>query len=385
MHNLEQKVLSALDAAANGTNGGVLLAAVSGGADSTAMLAALARLREARDFKLAALHIDHSLRAEESREDAEAAAALCESLDVPCRVVTAEAGLIGNEAHRTGRGIEASARDFRHKALQDEAHRLGARFVLIAHTRDDSLENTLIRVLRGAGPAGLAVMPQIAGNILRPLLAARRAEIVEYLSWHGLSWREDSSNSDERYLRNRVRRRLVPLLDEHFPDWRTALEALARTQTLAADFLREEAHKRITWEKTGEKLSVPLECFLAESQIIREEALFEACDSISIAEDGDCPDAPSTPPAPPRRAPLRAFARNPLAENAGKKKAVTVGGIELTADGRTVSAAASRKKPLEKGASILIQKPGIYKIGSLTIECLADKTGGNYRFIVRST
>ncbi|MDR0409821.1 MAG: tRNA lysidine(34) synthetase TilS, partial [Spirochaetaceae bacterium] len=209
MFKLEEIIFDSLKAAGL-RKGDILLSAFSGGADSTAMLAAVAALRsENDDFFLHALHVDHSLRGVESREDAAAAAAFCESLNIPCRIVTAPEGLIEKTARRTG--IEAAARDFRHAALRKEAKNLNARFILIAHTRDDMLENTLLRILRGAGPAGLAMMPERNGRILRPLISVSRAEIIEYLLERGFSWREDSSNKDERYLRNRIRRRLKPL------------------------------------------------------------------------------------------------------------------------------------------------------------------------------
>ncbi|MDR1256376.1 MAG: tRNA lysidine(34) synthetase TilS [Spirochaetaceae bacterium] len=375
MFQLEKIVFSSLRSAGV-EEGAVLLAAVSGGADSTAMLAALAALRGEGGFRLHALHIDHGLRGGESRADAAAAAALCESLDVPCRVVTAATGLIEREARRTGRGIEAAARDFRHARLREEADRLGACFILVAHTRDDMLENTLLRILRGAGPAGLAAMPERNGRVLRPLITARRAGITAYLNERGLSWREDSSNADERYLRNRVRRRLVPLLDEHFPEWRQSVTALAETQSVTAEFLAEEAARRIVWEESaGGGLRCVLDRFAAESQIIREEAFFLACDRITAKQNGDGGDEADLPPPPsppPRRAAVRDFAR---------KIARSFGDVEFEACNGAVTATPSKQRPLEECASILIDGPGVYRLGNIAIDCI-PVSGGSYRLMV---
>jgi tRNA(Ile)-lysidine synthase len=377
VYKLEKIVLDSLEAAAVKEDD-VLLAAFSAGADSTALLAALAAPRR---FRLHALHVDHALRGDESRSDAAAAAAFCERLGVPCRVVTAEEGLIEREARRTRRGIEAAARDFRHSALREEAGRLGARFITIAHNHDDMLENTLLRILRGAGPAGLAAMPERKDLILRPLITVSRACITGYLHQRGFSWREDSSNTDERYLRNRIRRHLKPLLDEHFPQWRQNIAALAETQALTAEFLGKEAARRIDWRADGDgSLTCPLDRFVEESQILREEALFLAYDRITEVEIAEDCGADTQPPesAPPRRVTARNFAR---------KVVKTFGGVDLAAREGLVSASAHKQKPLEECASILINKPGIYRFENFSIECLAVSQSGNtgpvYRFIIR--
>ncbi|MDR0408838.1 MAG: tRNA lysidine(34) synthetase TilS, partial [Spirochaetaceae bacterium] len=291
------------------------------------------------------------------------------------RIVTAPKGSIEKAARRTG--IEAAARDFRHATLRKEAENLNARFILIAHTRDDMLENTLLRILRGAGPAGLAMIPERNGFILRPLISVSRAEIIEYLSERGFSWREDSSNKDERYLRNRVRRRLKPLLDEYFPDWRQNIAALAETQAIIAEFLYDEVSRRIDWkEGSGGKLNCALQKFAAESQIIREEALFIAHDSVTArkSDDGDGADVDTARRIiAPRRASLR-------------KAAITLGSMEVAAQDGIVTASPSKQYPLEECASILIDKPGVYRLKNLSIECVAEcaaVSGQSCRLIVR--
>jgi len=273
---------------------GVYLAAVSGGADSTAMLAALAAVRDKGQtaLNLRCIHVEHGIRpAEESQGDAAFVRSLCEQFEVPCRVVSIAPGKIAAAAKDRGMGIEAAARHYRHRAWFREAARLEAESgapggaalparVLTAHTADDMRETVLMRLLRGAGPSGLAAMPVSRGRILRPLISLSRRDALNYLSEKNISWREDSTNSDIRFLRNRVRRRLIPLLEESFPQWRVGVAALGETQSLAADFIQSEAALRVQWQTAPQSRSTDTQNFFAQPPIIREEALFQGIDQL---------------------------------------------------------------------------------------------------------
>jgi tRNA(Ile)-lysidine synthase len=170
--------------------------------------------------------------------------------------------------------------------------------ILVAHTSNDALETVLMRVLRGAGPCGLAVMPTNRGRIMRPLLNLSRGDVLDYLAEKHVSWREDSTNTDTKYLRNRIRHRLIPLLNELFPQWRSGLASLAQTQSLVADFIADEAKRRVHWElkatdmnsavngdsDAGNRNKIPSPystdagIFFAQPAIVREEALFHGID-----------------------------------------------------------------------------------------------------------
>ncbi|MDR1211391.1 MAG: tRNA lysidine(34) synthetase TilS, partial [Spirochaetaceae bacterium] len=159
--------------------GTVFLAAVSGGADSTAMLAGLSSLREDRGFALRCIHVNHGIRSpKENSFDEEAVRSLCGIFHLPCTVARVRQGLIARKAGFWGEGLEAAARKFRHAALRREALRHGAARVLIAHTRDDSLEKVLMAMLRGGGPSALAGMPPEKGRILRPLITLTRSQVL---------------------------------------------------------------------------------------------------------------------------------------------------------------------------------------------------------------
>jgi tRNA(Ile)-lysidine synthase len=329
--------------------GTVFLAAVSGGADSSAMLAALAALRDG-SFDLRCIHVEHGIRsAAESRGDAAAVEALCAELAVPCSVVSIPPGRVARTAKQRGLGLEAAARLYRHAAWNAEARRVGAAKILVAHTRDDLLETALMRTLRGSGPAGLAAMPREKGLVLRPLLETGRADVLAYLAERGIPYRTDSSNADPAFLRNRIRLKLIPCLDEFFPSWRKTLADLAETQRLVADFLEAEAAARISWEEGAEgRRTTRRDNFFSQPAILREEALFAALDRLF---GGRAVTAP-------RRQSLRLFAR-------GEAGTLDLGRAILKNDAGRVSLALTRSG--ERGFSLLIKGPGIYTLKWLCI------------------
>lgn len=330
--------------------GARLLAAVSGGADSTAMLAALTALRKERGFVLRCFHVEHGIRpAGESRGDAAAVREFCKKLEVPCRVIHIPPGRIAETAKARRIGIEAAARFFRHRAWGREAARIGAGRVLVAHTRDDLLETVLMRFLRGAGPAGLAAMPRSRGRVSRPLLDLSRSQVLAYLKERGIPYRTDSTNADTAFLRNRIRTRLVPFLDELFPGWRTSLVNLGETQRLTAEFLTAEAEKRIPWEAAGRIFRVSRDAFFSQPEILREEGVFLAADLLG---------------GQPRRESVRRFSR-------GGCRALDLGVLRLEAAGDWVTAAPGPKDYSGEGFSLLIKEPGTYKLTGypLSLRC----------------
>ena len=206
------------------TPGDSVLAAISSGPDSTALVAALAELRDRGHLAaVRALHVDHGLRPG-GEEDAACARAACERLGVPFRSVKVRVGP-GN--------VQAAARTARYAALRAEAARAGCTLVATGHTRTDQAETVLMRLLRGAGARGLAGIPPRRGAIVRPLIDRSREEGLRHLAALGIAHREDPTNATPRYLRNRVRASLWPAVVALAP---RAEAALAR----AADLARED-------------------------------------------------------------------------------------------------------------------------------------------------
>lgn len=195
--------------------------AVSGGADSVCLLHALLPL----GVPLTVLHVNHHLRGAESDADESFVRQLAASLEVPVRVFHAPPDPHAN--------LEESARLARRSIFLEAVERGELDFVLLAHTRNDQAETVLFRLLRGAYTAGLAGMRAASGPLIRPFLDVTRAEIVTWLTERGLSWREDSSNADLSFSRNKIRTILLPQLEA---EWNPALtEILANHARLAQE------------------------------------------------------------------------------------------------------------------------------------------------------
>jgi tRNA(Ile)-lysidine synthase len=210
-------------------SGSTLVVAVSGGADSVALLAALRAIARLKRLRLVVAHMEHGIRGAASRADAEFVAALARRWRIPARIGRCRAPL---RAKRRRMSLEAAAREARYDFLSRVARETGADAVATAHTADDQAETVLMNICRGTGVAGLGGVPP-AGTwrgvrIVRPLLFVGHAELVEYLTRGGIGWREDETNADDRFMRNRIRRQVIPMLAETLnPSIRAALCRLA--------------------------------------------------------------------------------------------------------------------------------------------------------------
>ena len=206
-----------------------LCVAYSGGADSTVLMHALAQIPQARERGLRALHVDHGLHAN-SAGWAEHCKRFCAALDVPLEVARVQV------THERGEGLEAAARRARYAAFAQNLR--PGEWLALAHHREDQVETVLLKLLRGAGPHGLAGMREQRsigpGTLWRPLLNVPQAELREYVAAHGLAFIEDPSNDDLRLSRNFLRAEILPRLHAHWPH---------ATQSIlhAADLCRESA------------------------------------------------------------------------------------------------------------------------------------------------
>ena len=208
-------------------SGGTLLVACSGGPDSTALALALHELGP-QDARIAVAHFNHRTRGEESDGDETFVRDLCAKLNVPLTV--------GSAPMASDHLSENDARRMRYQFLERVAIERGAKFVAVAHTADDQAETILLRIARGTGVRGLAGMDVnramsdgSAVQLIRPMLGLHRSDVEEYLRSIGVAAREDSSNADLRFARNRVRHTIMPALKELNP---AAVDAITR---LAAD------------------------------------------------------------------------------------------------------------------------------------------------------
>ena len=191
--------------------GSRVLCAVSGGADSMCLLHMLSQ-RE--DIFLTAAHFNHQLRGEESDRDEAFVRDVCARWNIP---LTVGRGDVKAFSEREGLSLEEGGRILRYAFLEGAAQTESCGLITTAHNADDNLETMLLNLTRGAGLSGLAGIPPQRGNIVRPLLTTTRREIEEYLRLYSLPHVEDSTNTDEAYSRNKMRRQVLPLLEEFNP------------------------------------------------------------------------------------------------------------------------------------------------------------------------
>lgn len=198
--------------------GCAVLCAVSGGADSMTLLHWLSRQK---GITLHAAHFDHRLRGEESAADAAFVREMCEGWGIPFHLGE---GDVRGFSRANGLTIEEGARRLRYAFLEETAKTLGQNTrIATAHTADDNAETILLNLIRGTGLKGLCAIPPVRSTsspgvaIIRPLLTTGREEILAYLEENRIGHREDSSNTDEAYARNKLRRRVTPFLRELNP------------------------------------------------------------------------------------------------------------------------------------------------------------------------
>jgi tRNA(Ile)-lysidine synthase len=288
------------------SGGETVLVAVSGGADSVALLHLLMTLAPELSLSLHVLHVDHGLRPDSDR-DAAFVRALAARLGVPADVARVTVP--------RGGSLEAAARAERYAALDAHARRLGAGRIALGHTADDQAETVLMRMLAGAGVRGLAGMPAVRGRVIRPLIETRRADLAAMLQAAGLSWIEDPSNRDPRFLRNRVRHELLPLLSASYnPDVVASLDRLARLCRATIDTIERVARREL------DRLALAT----ADATVLPHEALAELPPEVAAEVLRQAAEHLGS------RAPLRAWAHRGLARvlaSPPPRRAFRLGGV----------------------------------------------------------
>lgn len=250
-----------------------IVIAVSGGADSLALLHILKHLAGQIPCELHAATFDHGLRGEESAQDAEF---VRQTAGIP---VTVGYGRLNPYSNN----MEARAREARYAFLVDTARAVGASIIMTAHHADDQTETVLLHLLRGSSTRGLAGMrwktpvanaPDL--TLIRPLLNITRAEIEAYCHEHGLSPRHDSTNDDLHYLRNNIRLELLPRLRQINPQIVTSLNRLTETAALENDYLEEHLRQQTAnaIKESEGRVSIQLDVFRALHPALQRRCLY---------------------------------------------------------------------------------------------------------------
>ena len=226
--------------------GDSVIAALSGGADSVALLHFLYSIKEQYDLTLYAAHLHHGIRGEEAQRDEDFCKILCEKYNIPLFCRHRDIPALARE-----RGIseELCGRQERYAFFEELAERYNAKIAL-AHTASDNVETLLFNLSRGASLNGACAIVQKRGNIIRPLLSCTRAEIEAYCDAHQLTYMTDSTNLSDDYTRNRIRHHVVPVLRELNPDLEGAMLRFSRDASEVSAYLTRQAEKALADAQT---------------------------------------------------------------------------------------------------------------------------------------
>ena len=208
-----------------------VVCAVSGGADSVALLFGLYLLKDKLDITLEAAHFNHHLRGEESDRDADFVRAFCDRYDIPLHM--GQAQVVAGK-----KGLEAAARDARYAFFDTLPGKIAT-----AHTADDNAETLLMHLIRGTGLKGLGGITPVHGRIIRPMLSVTRPDVEDFLREYYVNHIEDSSNHTDAFLRNRIRHHMMPLLRSENPRIAENLSQLALRLRLDESFLADQAQQ----------------------------------------------------------------------------------------------------------------------------------------------
>lgn len=230
---MENKLLKAIKEYSLIEDGDKIIVALSGGADSTALLCSLMSIRESLSSHDLCLSYKSSLRGDESFRDENFVRELCEKLGVELFVLQCDINKLASERNL---GSEECGRQVRYDFLNKNATRLGAK-IATAHTSTDSMETILMNISRGSGIKGARGIPPKRDNIIRPLILASRADTEEYCKSHNIPYVNDSTNSERLYTRNKVRLDVVPVLREINPSIEEAFLRFSKSMKELDEFI----------------------------------------------------------------------------------------------------------------------------------------------------
>lgn len=241
-----------------------ILVAVSGGIDSVVMLHLLCEA----GYSVGVAHCNFSLRGKESEEDEKFVKGVALKLNVPFYSVKFNTEKVVKER---GISIQMAARELRYEWLENIRKQKKYNVIAVAHHSDDMVETFFINLIRGTGIAGLSGIKAKTGNVVRPLLFASRKDIEEYALKNSLKYREDSSNSSDKYLRNTIRRKLIPLISEMNPEAKhniaSLIERLNSVERIFQETVRKEKRNMVREEKSMVTIDIERLMKLADPEI----------------------------------------------------------------------------------------------------------------------
>jgi tRNA(Ile)-lysidine synthase len=276
--NFFQKVIASITKYAMISGGEKILIGLSGGPDSVCLLHVLHALKDKFMTELHAIYIDHGLRPGETPNEIDFCRMQARKLNIPFITKAID---VKSCAKKQKTSIQDAARHLRYRLLEETAYETNAHKIALAHTADDQAETVLMRLFRGSGPTGLAGIPPVRKNIIRPLIEIERKEIEEFLSHEKLDFVIDSSNLKIDYLRNRIRLSLMPMIKELNPD---ITETLAKTASIFRDeekyfgIIVTKTLMKLISRKTDTRIELFLSPFESMDKVILRKVLRRAID-----------------------------------------------------------------------------------------------------------
>lgn len=265
-------------------HGDKVLVAVSGGVDSVVLLHLMWRLAESLALQLEVVHVNHGLRGEPADRDQAFVAQLADRMGLPFIARQVKVRQFMEQRHLSE---ETAARWLRYRCFQWALQKTNAAALALGHQADDQVETVIDHFLRGSGLKGLRGMPVRRGKYIRPLLFASRQEIETYAQAHSLDYRIDSTNLMTQYRRNRIRHRLIPLLQAEFnPAIATVVRRTAQIMSETEAYLNEQARLALDTcliHQKIDKIILDIDAFLNYFIVIQKYMLFQLLDRVGIA------------------------------------------------------------------------------------------------------
>jgi tRNA(Ile)-lysidine synthase len=222
-----------------------LVVGVSGGSDSVGLARLLLGLGPRYQLNLHLVHINYGTRDKDSDQDEKLVRELAQEFRLPLTVFKFSSDKLVLDQKKSNQ--EEIFRDFRYQKFEEIRQKEDLNWIAVAHTKDDQAETVLINLLRGTGLRGLGGMKSRTGKVIRPLLDFSKAEIQDFLREKGQEWREDQSNQDFKFLRNRVRGELIPFLEGNYnPKIKDRLNSLAQIVQQAEEYIEEKIQTKYT-------------------------------------------------------------------------------------------------------------------------------------------
>lgn len=262
--------------------GSKIVVGVSGGADSIALLHILKGFAQEQNWGLTVVHVHHGLRADEADGDREFVEKVCRQWEIPCKVFYFD---VAKEAEKRSMGTEEAGRLLRYESFEKE--RDGG-FIAVAHNQNDQGETVLMRLCRGAGGAGLIGIRPVRDNIVRPLLYCTRREIEKYCEDNQLSYRQDSTNFENNYTRNRIRNQILPLLEEIYPKTTEHIAQTAEILGEEQEYLQIQAQELFlrSAKKMGKgEVTLNIEVLQSSHRVLRKRVFALALDKLGAKKD----------------------------------------------------------------------------------------------------